>query len=83
MVFSPGLQVGRQVEHVIVQAARLAADRAAKDLLPVDEQQIARVGGDAGRRSLRDAVEVEGLAKEAVRLLGRRVDIQTRKGSRV
>ena len=62
-----GLQIGRQVEHVVGEAARLAADGAAIGLLPVDEQQIARVGGDARRNACRHLGQREGLAEEAAR----------------
>jgi hypothetical protein len=35
------LQVGGQIEQVIVEAARLAADRAAEELAPIGIEHIA------------------------------------------
>src|SRR5262249_34357577 len=74
------LEEGCEIEVVIVQSPGLATDRAAKALVAVDKERIARVSGDAGRRTARDVIEVDCFAEETMGLFGWRFDT-SRKGA--
>ena len=68
------LEVGREVKQIVVQPARLTADWATEDPLTVDEERIARVGSDAGRRAVWNLVKVDRFAEQAVGLWCLRID---------